>query len=394
MSAAASAVPPLPPLVEPAELLTREETARYSRQVILPDVGLDGQRRLKNARVLVVGAGGLGSPVLLYLAAAGVGTIGVIDDDVVDTSNLQRQVIHRVEDVGRLKVDSAADAVTALNPLVTVVRHAERLTAATALDLLGRYDLVIDGTDNFATRYLVSDAAELTGRPVVWGSILRFDGQVSVFWGRHGPTYRDLFPEPPAPGSVPDCATAGVFGALCAAVGSMMATEAIKLITGTGVTLLGRILVFDALTAAWRELRVAPDPGRRPVTGLESDADDTAAEPLATDPDVPTITATDLAALLADRDAGRVEVDVIDVREAPEAAIVAIEGARLVPMDELLSGRETVDPGRPVVLHCKAGTRSAVVARHLIAAGHADVRHLDGGILAWVRDVEPEKPVY
>ncbi|MEH0110938.1 molybdopterin-synthase adenylyltransferase MoeB [Tersicoccus sp. MR15.9] len=391
MSVPAGATP-LPPLVEPGEPLTREETARYSRQVILPGIGLDGQRRLKNARVLVVGAGGLGSPVVLYLAAAGVGTIGVIDDDVVDVSNLQRQVIHRVDDVGRLKVDSAAEAIAALNPLVTVVRHAERLTAATALNLLGRYDLVIDGTDNFATRYLVSDAAELTGRPVVWGSILRFDGQVSVFWGAHGPTYRDLFPDPPEPGSVPDCATAGVFGVLCAAIGSMMATEAIKLITGTGLTLLGRILVFDALTATWRELKVAPDPSRPAVTGLQDAQADACAAP--DEAEVPTISASELAALLAERDAGRADVDVIDVREAPEAAIVAIDGARLVPMDDVLSGRVPVDPHRPVVLHCKAGTRSAVVGRHLIAAGHPDVRHLDGGILAWVRDVEPDKPVY
>ncbi|GGC82119.1 adenylyltransferase/sulfurtransferase MoeZ [Tersicoccus solisilvae] len=372
---------PLPPLVEAGEPLTVEERERYARQLILPGIGVEGQRRLKNARVLVVGAGGLGSPVLLYLAAAGVGTIGVVDDDVVDTSNLQRQVIHRVPDVGRAKVDSAVDAITALNPLVTVVAHRRRLTADTAAALLAGYDLVVDGADNFATRYLVSDAAELAGLPVVWGSLLRFDGQVAVFWGRHGPTYRDLFPVPPAPGSVPDCATAGVFGALCAAIGSMMATEAIKLVTGAGTTLLGRVLVLDALGSVWRELPLAADPGRAPVTTLTAGSAESGDGPAA-----PVITATDLAALLADRAAGRADVDLIDVREAHEAAVVAIDGARLVPMEELLSDRVRVDPGRPVVLHCQGGTRSAVVARHLIAAGHRNVRHLEGGILAWVRD--------
>lgn len=383
----------LPPLVAPGEPLTREETERYARQLILPGVGSEGQRRLKNARVLVVGAGGLGSPVLLYLAAAGVGTIGVIDDDVVESSNLQRQVIHHVDDVGRAKVDSAAASVLALNPLVTVVPHRERLTSTNAVDLIAGYDLVIDGADNFGTRYLVSDAAELTGRPVVWGSILRFDGQVSVFWAQHGPTYRDLFPEAPAPGTVPDCATAGVFGALCAAIGSMLATEAVKLITGTGTTLLGRVLVFDALTAAWRELPLAPDPDRAPVTSVEDASAACAVPPPGTDV-VPAVSAAELAGLLADRAAGRTDFVLIDVREPAEAEIVAIDGARLIPMDDVLSGRVPVDPRRPVVLHCKAGIRSAAVARHLIAAGHRDVRHLDGGILAWVRDVEPERPTY
>ena len=261
----------LPPLVEPVPELTPAEIARYSRHVILPDVGLTGQRRLRAARVGVVGAGGLGSPTLLYLAAAGVGTLGVIDADTVDESNLQRQVIHGQSDLGRLKVDSAAEAIAEVNPHVEVVRHAVHLDAGNALDVLTGYDLVLDGTDNFATRYLVADACELLGVPEVWGSIFRFDGQVSVFWRDHGPVYRDLFPQAPPPGAVPSCAEGGVLGVLCGAIGSVMATEAIKLICGIGDPLVGRLMVFDALAMTWRTLRVQPDPERTPVTELIDD---------------------------------------------------------------------------------------------------------------------------
>ena len=253
-------------LVEPAAELTADEVARYSRHLLLPELGREGQRRLKNAAVLVIGAGGLGSPALLYLAAAGVGTIGIVDDDVVAESNLQRQVIHGHSDLGRSKVDSAAEAIAELNPQVNVVRQPVRLDSSNALELLGGYDLVLDGTDNFATRYLVDDACALLGIPLVWGSILRFDGQVSVSWAAPRPdedgvapepvTYRDLHPSPPPAGTVPSCAEGGVLGVVCAAIGSVMATEAVKLICGIGDPLLGRLLIFDALAMTWRTIRV------------------------------------------------------------------------------------------------------------------------------------------
>src|SRR6476469_4663221 len=250
----------IPPLVAPGPELTTEQKARYARHILLPEVGVDGQRRLANARVLVVGAGGLGSPALMYLAAAGVGTIGVVDDDVVDASNLQRQVVHGVADVGRPKTESAAETVAAINPLVTVVRHDLRLTSENALEVLADYDVVLDGADNFATRYLVNDACVLLGLPHVWGSIYRFDGQVSVWFAGVGPCYRCVFPEPPPPDAVPSCATGGVLGVLCAAIGSVQVAEAIKLIVGQGDPLVGRLLVNDALRQTWDSLRVSQNP--------------------------------------------------------------------------------------------------------------------------------------
>jgi adenylyltransferase/sulfurtransferase len=237
----------LPPLVEPSESLSVEEVQRYSRHLIIPDVAMAGQRRLKAARVLCVGAGGLGSPALMYLAAAGVGTLGVIDYDTVDESNLQRQIIHGQSDVGRLKAESARDSVLEINPLIEVVLHTERLDSSNVMDVFAQYDLIVDGTDNFATRYLVNDACVLLGKPYVWGSIYRFDGQASVFWAEHGPCYRCLYPEPPPPGMVPSCAEGGVLGVLCASIGSIQVTEAIKLITGIGEPLLGRLMIYDAL---------------------------------------------------------------------------------------------------------------------------------------------------
>ena len=250
----------LPPLVEPAEELSVEEIARYSRHLIIPDVGVPGQKRLKNAKVLVVGAGGLGSPALLYLAAAGVGTLGILDFDVVDESNLQRQVIHGVSDLGKSKALSAKESIVEINPHVNVILHEERLDSDNALDIFRPYDLILDGTDNFATRYLVNDAAVLLGKPYVWGSIYRFEGQVSVFWDEYGPNYRDLYPVPPPPGMVPSCAEGGVLGVLCASIGSVMVTEAIKLIAGIGTTLNGRLLILDALSMEWRALRLQRDP--------------------------------------------------------------------------------------------------------------------------------------
>jgi adenylyltransferase/sulfurtransferase len=381
--------------VEPGPELDRAEVERYSRHLIIPEIGQLGQRRLKNARVLVIGAGGLGSPALLYLAAAGVGTIGIIDDDVVDLSNLQRQVIHTVADVGRSKLESARDSIAALNPLVAVVLHSVRLDASNALELFAGYDVILDGADNFATRYLVNDAAALLGKPYVWGSILRFDGQVSVFWDRFGPNYRDLYPEPPAAGMVPSCAEGGVFGMLCASVGAMMVTEAVKLITGTGRTLLGRLLIFDALAARWREISVAKDPAAPPITEL-ADYEAFCGVPVRGAGEADTVDAARLAERLAARSRGEDAFELIDVREPGEFEIVSIPGSRLVPLSGILAG--TALPGLPrdvpLVLHCKAGSRSAQALQSLKEAGYDGVTHLEGGILAWVRDIEPDKPVY
>ena len=414
---------PFDPLVEPGAELTREELERYSRHLTLAQFGPEGQRRLKNARVLVVGAGGLGAPALQYLAAAGVGTLGVVDDDVVSVSNLQRQVIHTVGDVGRPKVDSAADAVARLNPLVTVRTHDTRLSTGNALEILGQYDLVLDGADNFATRYLVADAAELTGIPVVWGSILRFDGQVSVFWAGRGPVYRDLYPEAPPAGSVPSCAEGGVLGVLPATIGSVMATEALKLLTGLGAPLVGRVLVHDALAQTWRTLTVLPDPERQPVTdlsrvfvacGLPSPGDD-AADPgdvspaapgagVGTPPAAPsaveTVDATELARLLEARERGETAFTLVDVREDWERQLVSIPGSVAVPLDRLLAdGVRALPAGTEgdVVLHCKAGVRSAQALAALradYALREDDLKHLEGGILAWIEDVDPSQPRY
>ncbi|MCW2637583.1 MAG: moeB, partial [Blastococcus sp.] len=258
----------LPPLVEPAADLSIDEVRRYSRHLIIPDVGMDGQKRLKNAKVLAVGAGGLGSPVLLYLAAAGVGTLGIVEFDTVDESNLQRQIIHGQSDVGRSKAESARDSVKEINPLIDVRLHETRLDSENVIEIFSQYDLIVDGTDNFATRYLVNDACVLLDKPYVWGSIYRFDGQVSVFWNEHGPNYRDLYPVPPPPGMVPSCAEGGVLGVLCATIGAIQATEAVKLITGIGDTLLGRLMVYDALEMTFRTIKVRKDPEGEPITEL------------------------------------------------------------------------------------------------------------------------------
>ncbi|MBT2586015.1 molybdopterin-synthase adenylyltransferase MoeB [Arthrobacter sp. ISL-95] len=386
----------LPPLVEPAAELTPTEVERYSRHLIIPEIGALGQRRLKNAKVLVIGAGGLGSPALLYLAAAGVGTLGIVDDDAVDLSNLQRQVIHGVKDVGTPKIESARNAIAELNPLVNVVLHNVRLDTSNALELFAQYDLILDGADNFATRYLVNDAAAILGKPYVWGSIFRFDGQVSVFWADHGPTYRDLYPEAPPAGSVPSCGEGGVFGMLCAAVGSLMVTEAVKLITGVGRSLLGRVALFDALGGSWREIRVSKDPEAEPITELtDYEAFCGVTPPVATDRDH-TVTAKDLAAMLAERDLGERDFELVDVRESGEHSIVSIDGSVLIPQGRILSGEAWVElpQNKDIVFHCKAGTRSAAVLEAAQKAGYTRVSHLDGGILAWVRDVEPDKPVY
>jgi sulfur-carrier protein adenylyltransferase/sulfurtransferase len=394
----------LPPLVEPGPPLDSHQVVRYARHLALPEVGPLGQRRLANARVLVVGAGGLGSPALLYLAAAGVGTIGIVDSDVVDVSNLQRQVVHADADIGRLKVDSARGRVLATNPSVRVRTHPVRLTAANALEIIGDYDVVVDGADNFPTRYLVDDACALLGKPDVWGSILGFDGQAAVFWAAHGPTYRDLFPTPPAPGTVADCATGGVLGALCAMVGSVLATEVVKLVCGIGDPLVGRLLVLDALGARWRTLTVRAAAERQPVTrlvdydafcGVQASPSQPDGEAGASAAREGEIDVRALARMLAVREAGEDDFVLVDVREPYELDIVAVPGAVGVPLADLEARPDAVGAdGRPVVLVCKTGVRSARALAALRAAGHHDAVHVAGGVLAWVREIEPHKPLY
>ena len=387
---------PFPPLVEPAAELTPAEVARYSRHLLLPDIGVEGQKRLKNARVLVVGAGGLGSPALLYLAAAGVGTLGIVDFDVVEESNLQRQIIHGQSDVGRPKAQSARDAVAELNPLVTVRLHEFRLEPDNAVDLFAQYDLILDGTDNFATRYLVNDAAALAGKPYIWGSIYRFEGQVAVFWeaapdGPDGQTralnYRDLYPEPPPPGLVPSCAEGGVLGVLCASIASVMGTEAIKLITGIGEPLLGRLLIYDALAMSYRSISVRKDPASPPITGLV----DYEALCGTASSDEPGLSPGELRALL---ESGAVAL--IDVRDPAEWAINHIDGAVLIPKSSLESGEglALLPSDRTPVLYCKTGVRSAQALETVKQAGFPTARHLQGGIVAWAREFEPDMPAY
>jgi sulfur-carrier protein adenylyltransferase/sulfurtransferase len=388
----------LPPLVEPAAELTKEEVARYSRHLIIPDVGMDGQKRLKNAKVLVIGAGGLGSPALLYLAAAGVGTLGIVEFDEVDESNLQRQVIHGQSDIGRPKGESARDSIQEINPFVQVNVHQLRLESSNALDVFRSYDLILDGTDNFATRYLVNDAAVLLDKPYVWGSIFRFEGQVSVFWadapGGQGPQYRDLYPEPPPPGMVPSCAEGGVLGVLCASIGSIMVTEAIKLITGIGEPLLGRLMVYDALEMSYRTIKIRKDPAAEPITGLIDYEEfcgvvsDAAADAAAGS----TITAVELKEMI---DSGK-DFALIDVREPHEYEIVRIPGSTLIPKDRILSGAALAElpQDKPLVLHCKSGQRSAEALAALHKAGFRDAVHVGGGVLAWAKQVDPSLPTY
>ncbi|KZS82771.1 adenylyltransferase/sulfurtransferase MoeZ [Mycobacterium persicum] len=388
----------LPPLVEPAPALSREEVARYSRHLIIPDLGVDGQKRLKNARVLVIGAGGLGSPALLYLAAAGVGTIGIIDFDVVDESNLQRQIIHSVADIGRSKAQSARDSIVAINPLIDVQLHEYRLEPGNAVELFGQYDLILDGTDNFATRYLVNDAAILAGKPYVWGSIYRFEGQVSVFWedapNGLGLNYRDLYPEPPPPGMVPSCAEGGVLGIICASIASVMGTEAVKLITGLGETLLGRLMIYDALEMTYRTIRIRKDPSTPKITELVDYeqfcgvvSDDAAHAASGS-----TITPRELRALM---DSGK-KLALIDVRERVEWDIVHIDGATLIPQSSIKSGEglARLPQDRMPVLYCKTGVRSAEALAALKKAGFSDAVHLQGGIVAWARQMQPDMVMY
>jgi adenylyltransferase/sulfurtransferase len=383
-------------------VFSAEELIRYSRHIALPQVGLEGQERLKRARVAIVGAGGLGSPLGLYLAAAGIGTLGLIDFDDVDASNLQRQVLFASKDIGRPKTAAGAERLRALNPHVDVVTHHTRLTSANALDVLADYDVVVDGTDNFPTRYLTNDACVLLGKPYVYGSILRFDGQVSVFDARKGPCYRCLFREPPPPGLVPSCAEGGVLGVLPGIIGSAQALEAIKLVLGQGSPLIGRLALFDALTFTWREmtLRRSPDCpvcGENPTirTLIDYDAFCGVAPPRPETfvPDqAPLLTVTQLRQ--------RVEtgepLQIIDVREAFEWRIANLEshGARLIPLGELPDRLDDLDPALDTVVYCRTGPRSDLAVRFLIASGFERVWNLEGGINAWARLIDPSLPVY
>jgi adenylyltransferase/sulfurtransferase len=376
--------------------LSQEEILRYSRHLIIPEVGVEGQRRLKDARVLMVGAGGLGSPIGLYLAAAGVGRLGIVEADVVDVTNLQRQVLHGTKDVGRKKVESARDRIRDVNPHVDVVPHEAWLTSENALEIIRDYDLVVDGTDNFATRYLVNDACVLLGKPNVYGSIFRFEGQSTVFCTAEGPCYRCLYPEPPPPGLVPSCAEGGVLGILPGLVGLIQATEAVKLVTGIGAPLVGRLLLVDALAMQFRTVKLRKDPrcpacGTREIRalidyqqfcGIHPGEDETAG--------VPTLTVGELDAR---RRRGE-PLDLVDVREVHEWEIGRIEGARLAPLSRFADALKTFDSAQDVVLYCRSGVRSAKAVKVLQEAGFRRVWNLDGGILAWSEEIDPTVPRY
>ena len=391
----------IPPLVDKGPALTVDEVRRYSRHLIIPDVAMAGQQRLMNAKVLCVGAGGLGSPALMYLAAAGVGTLGIVEFDTVDESNLQRQIIHGQSDIGKSKAISAKEKIAEINPNVNVIVHELRLDTDNVMEIFSQYDLIVDGTDNFATRYLVNDACVLLKKPYVWGSIYRFDGQASVFWAEYGPCYRCLYPEPPPPGMVPSCAEGGVLGVLCASIGSIQTTEAIKLIAGIGEPLIGQLMIYDALEMSYRKIKVRKDPkcplcSDKPTQtallpdyeafcGVLSDAAEVAVKDS-------TISVTELKAKIDNKD----KFILIDVREPSEFEIVKIPGAILIPKQGFLDGSALagLPQDKPIVLHCKSGVRSAECLAILKSAGFADATHVSGGVVAWAKQIDTSLPVY
>jgi sulfur-carrier protein adenylyltransferase/sulfurtransferase len=391
----------IPPLVEKGPALTVDEVRRYSRHLIIPDVAMAGQQRLMNAKVLCVGAGGLGSPALMYLAAAGVGTLGIVEFDTVDESNLQRQIIHGQSDIGKSKAISAKEKIAEINPNVNVIVHEVRLDTDNVMEIFSQYDLIVDGTDNFATRYLVNDACVLLKKPYVWGSIYRFDGQASVFWAEYGPCYRCLYPEPPPPGMVPSCAEGGVLGVLCASIGSIQTTEAIKLIAGIGEPLIGQLMIYDALEMSYRKIKVRKDPkcplcGDKPTQtellpdyeafcGVLSDAAEVAVKDS-------TISATELKSKMDKKE----NFLLIDVREPSEYEIVKIPGSVLIPKQGFLDGSALsgLPQDKPIILHCKSGVRSAECLAILKSAGFADASHVSGGVVAWAKQIDTSLPVY
>jgi sulfur-carrier protein adenylyltransferase/sulfurtransferase len=391
----------IPPLVSPGPALTVDEVRRYSRHLIIPDVAMAGQQRLMNAKVLCVGAGGLGSPALMYLAAAGIGTLGIVEFDTVDESNLQRQIIHGQSDIGKSKAQSAKEKISEINPYVNVITHEVRLDVTNVKEIFAQYDIIVDGTDNFATRYLVNDACVLLKKPYVWGSIYRFDGQASVFWAEYGPCYRCLYPEPPPPGMVPSCAEGGVLGVLCATIGSIQTTEAIKVITGVGEPMVGSLMVYDALEMSFRKVKIRKDPkcplcGDNPTQtellpdyeafcGTLSDAAEVAVKDS-------TISVSELKSKIDSKE----DFYLIDVREPSEFEIVRIPGSHLIPKQGFLDG--TVLAGlpqdKPIILHCKSGVRSAECLAILKGAGFSDASHVSGGVIAWAKQIDTSLPVY
>jgi sulfur-carrier protein adenylyltransferase/sulfurtransferase len=380
--------------------LSPSEIERYARHLIMPEVAMQGQKRLKAARVLCIGTGGLGAPLSLYLAAAGVGTIGLADFDVVDLSNLQRQIIHFTGDVGRPKIDSAEEKLKAINPEINIVRHEQTVDSSNALALFADYDVIVDGTDNFPTRYLVNDACVLLGKPNVYGSIFRFDGQATVFFPPEGPCYRCLYPEPPPPGLVPNCAEGGVLGILPGLIGVVQATETVKLILGAGQPLIGRLLLYDALEMTFREMKVRKNP-RCPICGPNPTIRELidyqefcgvrgGESPPAGAPALEEMTAVELKTLI-DQDK---HPFILDVRNPEEIAICRIAGSTVIPLPELPNRLAELDPMIPMVVHCKSGVRSAKAIALLQGAGFSRLTNLKGGILGWIKDVDPSLPVY
>jgi adenylyltransferase/sulfurtransferase len=382
--------------------LTQSEIARYARHLIMPEVAMPGQMRLKASRVLSIGTGGLGSPLSLYLAAAGVGTLGLADFDVVDVSNLQRQIIHFTSDVGRSKISSAEEKLKAINPDLVIVRHEHSIDSTNALEIFAAYDVIVDGTDNFPTRYLVNDACVLLGKPNVYGSIFRFDGQATVFFPPHGPCYRCLYPEPPPPDLVPNCAEGGVLGILPGLIGVVQATETVKLILGAGSSLIGRLLLYDALELTFRELKVRKNPGC-PICGVDPTIHALVdyhefcgvrggerAPASADGPPIDEITPGELSALF---NSGERPL-ILDVRNPEEIAICRIAGSTVIPLPELPNRLGELDPAASTVVHCKSGVRSAKAIRVLQAAGFSRLKNLKGGILGWIREVDPSLPTY
>ena len=393
----ATTIPNLPYISEKLTL-SKEEVLRYSRHLIMPEVGMNGQLKLKAAKVLCIGTGGLGSPLALYLAAAGVGTIGLVDFDVVDFTNLQRQIIHFTSDVGRPKLDSAAEKLNAVNPFVEVHKYAVRLSSANALELFKDFDIIVDGTDNFPTRYLVNDACVLSGKPNVYGSIFRFEGQASVFATKNGPCYRCLYPEPPPPGLVPSCAEGGVLGILPGLVGVIQATEAIKLILGSGDPLIGRLLLVDALAMKFRELKLRKDPecpvcGNHPTVTALIDYNQFCGirgeEPSATMQNLPEISVEELKQKFDAKE----DIFVLDVREPHEYQICNLNGY-LIPLGDLPKRVNELDSSRTIVAHCRSGKRSADAVNFLRQSGFNKVQNLAGGILAWADRIDPKMPKY